>query len=230
MPAISVITEEQVRAAAEELTTKGKTITGWTLRTIIGSGRADRLAAIWDSLNVSAHAAPATELTVALPPAVADSLATAEERLTSELRAAFSAAWRAASELSGQRVQAEIGAARARVAELEDDSAEATRLLEIADERYAALSRDLEQERGDRANDTQAAAAAVAAARQAEATARGEEQATRRTVEHLQGTLGELVRRLPSQVDVEESSAALAPRRGPGRPRREPLPEVATPS
>jgi len=150
MPAPVTVTTDQVAQAAEQLAGLGKRITGWALRGVIGAGRPDRLEAVWREQKGSQPApAPPEQDKPALPPAVAEHLAAAEERIAVDLRGLVGQAWRQAADLAARRVQDEVDGARARVAALEDEQAEAARVIEEADWRAAVLQEELDAARGE---------------------------------------------------------------------------------
>lgn len=175
MPAHATVSPEQVLEAATILQNDGKRISGWTLRRIIGAGDPARLEAIWRE-----HAAAAAEVerdaedvAHTLPPSVADHLAAAEARVLANVRGIVSQIWKGASDLAAQRVAQEVSDARARVAELEEELAEARSALAVADDDLSRMTAKygdahLKAEMG-RGSVQEAAAARAAAEARAEA-------------------------------------------------------------
>ncbi len=177
MPAHATVSPEQVLEAATILQNDGKRISGWTLRRVIGAGDPARLEAIWRE-----HATATAEIerdaedgAHALPPSIADHLAAAEARVLANVRGIVSQIWKTASDLAAQRVSQEVADARARVAELEEELAEARSALVIADDdlsrmtgKYQDAHLKVEMARGSQQKALEARAAAEARADAAE--------------------------------------------------------------
>lgn len=198
MPAPVQVSPEQVAQAATTLAAQGKPINGWSLRSIIGKGRPERLRAVWQEQQESEQPNPtATELEApALPPIIADHLAEAIERVTADLRGLVGQAWSRAADLAARRVQEEVKGARARVVALEDEVAEAARVLDEADQATAALA----DERDGARQEADAARRTVAAAGQAARERAAADAARLADAERLVGELR-------SQVDQAEARA-----------------------
>lgn len=150
MPAPVTVNAEQVTAAAARLVESGQRVTGWSLRRVIGAGRPERLAAVWqEQQHERAEPAPADEFAQALPPAIAEHLAAETERLSADMAGLVGQAWGRASDLATRRVQAEVDEARARVALLGDEAAEAARVLDKSDEEARVLAEQRDAARAE---------------------------------------------------------------------------------
>ncbi len=201
MPAPVQVSPEQVVQAAAALVAQGKATNGWSLRGVIGKGKPERLLAVWQGQQESGQPTPAAaepEVPV-LPPAIADHLAEAVERVAADLRGLVGQAWSRAADLAARRVQEEVEEARARVVALEDEVAEAARVLDETDQAAAALA----DERDGAREEADAARRATAAAEQ---TARERAAADAARLADAERLVGEL----RHQVDLAEARAREA--------------------
>ncbi len=134
MPAqVRVSVEDVVRATAI-LSAAGRSVTGWSLRRVLGAGRPERLAAIAHDLAENATTAPVLPVDVTtLPPVLTAMLSEAKQRFAAEIEKLLGQTWSTGSDIAGRRVADEIAAARTRVAQLESDLAEAETIVSAHD-------------------------------------------------------------------------------------------------
>ena len=198
MPAPTTVTPEQVAQAAATLAEQGKPITGWTLRGVIGSGRPDRLLAVWrEQKGMPAQDEPEPEdaeersLLPDCPPHV---LSLAEEwaaDMRQYLDGVTLTMWRAATLLADQEHRAEVDRLNSRVRDLERELSHAAYQVESLEGMVQGQWDEAQVQKDDAAHQVAAARAEV---RQARTEADGHREANAR----LQTTLDELVRRLPA--------------------------------
>ena len=209
MAALVQVSPDQVAQAAATLTAQGRRVTGNSLRGVIGQGRPERLAAVWaEQQGEQPVLVPEEPAGPTLPPTIADHLAAAMERQAADLRGLVGQAWARASDLATSRVQAEVDAARVRVAELEDDNVQGTKNLDGADERAAALADELAQTQADGAQARAETARVQQAAREQAAADAARLADAERTVAELRNQVAEAA--LCAQDAGRESSAAKA--------------------
>lgn len=204
MPAPTIVTPQQVSEAAAKLAEQGKAVTGWTLRGVIGSGRPDRLLAVWREQQGIPEPEPAkpedeeNSLLPDFPPhlvSMADEWAADMRRYLDGVNVTM---WRTANAAAEHKHCAEVDRLRTRVRELEGE-------LDHASYQVESLE-GLTQEQYDEAHSAKMdAARQVAAAREEVKQARAEADGHREANIRLQATLDELVRRLPA---VERPEAA----------------------
>ena len=138
MPAPTTVTDQAVIEAGRQLTTEGKPVTGWRLRTVLGAGNPTRMGKIWE-----AHAAEMAEETQAPtpPPLPADleTQATAfQMRVAAELDSMIMAAWQTAERTAMDRTKTEVDAAR-------DATKRTTADLELAEQAIADAETERDQ-------------------------------------------------------------------------------------
>ena len=209
MAALAQVSPHQVAEAAATLTAQGRRVTGNSLRGLIGQGRPERLAAVWaEQQEEQPVLVPEEPAGPTLPPTIADHLAAAMERQAVDLRGLVAQAWARASDLATSRVQAEVDAARVRVAELEDDNVQGTKNLESADERAAALADELAQTQTNAAQARAETTRVQQAAREQAAADAARLADVERTVAELRNQVAEAA--LCAQEAGRESSAAKA--------------------
>jgi hypothetical protein len=137
MPAPATITDEQIRAAGQDIVAAGRRVTAYSLRAqLSGRGEPRRLMSVWEQMQPHRGAMQVDHQpqAVAAPPLSPDLAAQAallRDRLTAEFDGAMATAWAAAERRAADRLGGEVAAARAaaevaRLAQTEADEALAT--------------------------------------------------------------------------------------------------------
>ena len=225
MPAPTTVTSEQVIQAAAMLAEQGKPITGWTLRGVIGSGRPDRLLAVWrEQQGLPAYDDPDPanmEKRGSAPDCPRHLLSMAEEwgvEMRRHIDVLNRSMWLEAHTAAEEAHKSEVDGLRARVAALDGElygaEQQVAALEDSVYERYA----EAESIRTAAVRKAEAADAAIAKA-QADveralaevARARSEADGHREANARLQATLDELVQRLPGALPRNVASNAKKP-------------------
>jgi colicin import membrane protein len=220
MPTEAVVTEEQVLEAARALAGRGKRVTGYTIRQVLGAGDPKRLAAIW-AAHEAAHAAPSP---VVLPAAFEDAATAEAERLTVGVHHLVLSLWQSAERLAEERVQAAVASLQERLEERSVDL-EATGESLVKAEAERDTARAEASRRGDAILDLERRLAAADArsehlhhevrvegqrAQEAMAAVERTRAEGRQDMERLQGLLSEAERRAASAEGQLEQTAGRA--------------------
>ena len=147
MPAQSTVTRQDVVDAAQDIIAGGRTVSGGSLRKQIGRGDSGRLMALWvehQAGGAPAQEAPAAAPAVYLPPILVELEAALRERAAAELSKALASAWSTAERLAGERLSAEIAAAKADTKAARDEADEFNAALKDADVAAAGYEHDLQ--------------------------------------------------------------------------------------
>ena len=214
MPAPVMVTDEQVAEAAANLSEQGKPITGWTLRGIIGSGRPDRLLAVWrHQQGMPAQDDPEpVDMGEGSPlPACPGHLLSMADEWGAEMRRHLDdlnqAMWLTAHTAAEQVHKSEMNGLHARIAELDGELYSAEEQVGILEDLVAEKYIEADNVRMAAVRKTEAADAAVAKAHAdveralvEVARARSEADGHKEANARLQATFDEFVRRLPART------------------------------
>jgi chromosome segregation ATPase len=146
MPTEIAVTDDEVIAAGRTLESRGKLVTGHTLRQVTRRGDPKRLAAVWKDHQVAQEPPPPV---ITLPPEVEEMLAAERERVSLSLQAMVLGLWQAADRIADGRVKLALAALQGQFDEQAVDLAAAEESL-----MQAEADRDAASAESDRRGET----------------------------------------------------------------------------